>query len=99
MSPRPAGTSSSGAGPLGAASSALARSFPEPLRLLPTASFKRPVVILGPIADIAMQKLSTELPELFEIARMYPPCWGKLHPAARPSVSGTRGSSLTVALA
>ncbi|XP_074422161.1 tight junction protein ZO-3 isoform X1 [Larus michahellis] len=35
---------------------------------LKEASFKRPVVILGPIADIAMQKLSTELPELFEIA-------------------------------
>ncbi|NXY50052.1 ZO3 protein, partial [Ceuthmochares aereus] len=36
--------------------------------VLREASFKRPVVILGPIADIAMQKLSTELPELFEIA-------------------------------
>ncbi|NXK12463.1 ZO3 protein, partial [Herpetotheres cachinnans] len=36
--------------------------------VLKEASFKRPVVILGPIADIAMQKLSTELPELFEVA-------------------------------
>lgn len=27
------------------------------------------MVILGPIADIAVQKLSRELPELFEIAR------------------------------
>uniref|UniRef100_A0A8V5GRW6 Uncharacterized protein n=1 Tax=Melopsittacus undulatus TaxID=13146 RepID=A0A8V5GRW6_MELUD len=36
--------------------------------VLKEASFKRPVVILGPITDIAMQKLSTELPELFEIA-------------------------------
>ncbi|XP_008935372.1 PREDICTED: tight junction protein ZO-3, partial [Merops nubicus] len=36
--------------------------------ILKEASFKRPVVILGPIADIAMQKLSTELPQLFEIA-------------------------------
>ncbi|KAF1455764.1 Tight junction protein ZO-3, partial [Spheniscus mendiculus] len=36
--------------------------------VLKEASFKRPVVILGPIADIAMQKLSMELPELFEIA-------------------------------
>ncbi|NXX21122.1 ZO3 protein, partial [Podargus strigoides] len=36
--------------------------------VLKEASFKRPVVILGPIADIAMQKLSTQLPELFEIA-------------------------------
>nr|XP_009930578.1 PREDICTED: tight junction protein ZO-3-like [Opisthocomus hoazin] len=33
---------------------------------------ERPVVILGPIADIAMQKLSTELPELFEIAPSVP---------------------------
>ncbi|XP_014804481.1 PREDICTED: tight junction protein ZO-3 [Calidris pugnax] len=36
--------------------------------VLKEASFKRPVVILGPIADIAMQKLSTEMPEQFEIA-------------------------------
>ncbi|NXI10152.1 ZO3 protein, partial [Irena cyanogastra] len=36
--------------------------------VLKEASFKRPVVILGPIADIAVQKLSRELPELFEIA-------------------------------
>uniref|UniRef100_A0A8D0FWN4 Tight junction protein 3 n=1 Tax=Strix occidentalis caurina TaxID=311401 RepID=A0A8D0FWN4_STROC len=35
--------------------------------VLKEANFKRPVVILGPIADVAMQKLSTELPELFEI--------------------------------
>uniref|UniRef100_A0A8C4UXK6 Tight junction protein 3 n=1 Tax=Falco tinnunculus TaxID=100819 RepID=A0A8C4UXK6_FALTI len=40
--------------------------------VLKEASFKRPVVILGPIADIAMQKLSTELPELFEIALSVP---------------------------
>ncbi|NXY36608.1 ZO3 protein, partial [Pomatorhinus ruficollis] len=36
--------------------------------VLKEASFKRPVVILGPIADIAVQKLSRELPKLFEIA-------------------------------
>ncbi|KAM8795115.1 tight junction protein ZO-3 [Eudromia elegans] len=36
------------------------------------ASFKRPVVILGPITDIAMQKLSTESPQLFEIAPSVP---------------------------
>ncbi|NXD17681.1 ZO3 protein, partial [Nothocercus nigrocapillus] len=36
------------------------------------ASFKRPVVILGPITDIAMQKLSTESPQLFEIAPSMP---------------------------
>ncbi|KFQ36386.1 Tight junction protein ZO-3, partial [Mesitornis unicolor] len=40
--------------------------------VLKEASFKRPVVILGPIADIAMQKLSMELPELFEIAPSMP---------------------------
>ncbi|NXT77088.1 ZO3 protein, partial [Zapornia atra] len=40
--------------------------------VLKEASFRRPVVILGPIADIAMQKLSTELPELFEIAPSVP---------------------------
>ncbi|XP_054031146.1 tight junction protein ZO-3 [Dryobates pubescens] len=40
--------------------------------VLKEATFKRPVVILGPISDIAMQKLSTELPELFEIAPSVP---------------------------
>ncbi|NWR93425.1 ZO3 protein, partial [Furnarius figulus] len=40
--------------------------------VLKEASFKRPVVILGPIADIAVQKLSKELPELFEIAPSVP---------------------------
>lgn len=78
MSPRPTGTLRSGAGRLGAVSSALAPSLPEPVCLLPTASFKRPVVILGPIADIAMQKLSAELPDLFEIARKCPPCRGEV---------------------
>ncbi|KAK2087040.1 Tight junction protein ZO-3 [Saguinus oedipus] len=36
--------------------------------VLREASFKRPVVILGPVADIAMQKLTAEMPEQFEIA-------------------------------
>ncbi|XP_070601694.1 tight junction protein ZO-3 isoform X2 [Erythrolamprus reginae] len=36
--------------------------------VLKEATFKRPVVILGPIADIAMQKLSTEMPDQFQIA-------------------------------
>ncbi|XP_061458075.1 tight junction protein ZO-3 isoform X2 [Rhineura floridana] len=36
--------------------------------MLKEATFKRPVVILGPIADIAMEKLSTEMPDQFEIA-------------------------------
>lgn len=58
----------SGAGCLSAGNSALAPSRPEHL-CPPTASFKRPVVILGPIADIAVQKLSREMPKLFEIAR------------------------------
>ncbi|NXC04666.1 ZO3 protein, partial [Orthonyx spaldingii] len=40
--------------------------------VLKAASFKRPVVILGPIADIAAQKLCRELPELFEIAPSVP---------------------------
>lgn len=65
------GTMRSGAGCSGAGNSALAPSHPEHL-CPPTASFKRPVVILGPIADIAVQKLSREMPELFEIARKCP---------------------------
>ncbi|XP_060037938.1 tight junction protein ZO-3 isoform X2 [Erinaceus europaeus] len=36
--------------------------------VLREASFKRPVVILGPVADIAMQRLTAEMPEQFEIA-------------------------------
>uniref|UniRef100_A0A7M4F1Y1 Tight junction protein 3 n=1 Tax=Crocodylus porosus TaxID=8502 RepID=A0A7M4F1Y1_CROPO len=36
--------------------------------VLKEASFKRPVVILGPIADIAMEKLAAEMPNEFEIA-------------------------------
>ncbi|XP_028908182.1 tight junction protein ZO-3 isoform X2 [Ornithorhynchus anatinus] len=36
--------------------------------VLKEASFKRPVVILGPLADVAMQKLSIEMPDQFEIA-------------------------------
>ncbi|XP_074834176.1 tight junction protein ZO-3 [Carettochelys insculpta] len=37
--------------------------------VLREASFRRPVVILGPISDIAMEKLSRELPDQFEIAQ------------------------------
>uniref|UniRef100_A0A287D389 Tight junction protein 3 n=1 Tax=Ictidomys tridecemlineatus TaxID=43179 RepID=A0A287D389_ICTTR len=36
--------------------------------VLREASFKRPVVILGPVADIAMHKLTADLPAQFEIA-------------------------------
>ncbi|XP_077187518.1 tight junction protein ZO-3 isoform X1 [Paroedura picta] len=39
---------------------------------LKEATFKRPVVVLGPIADIAMQKLSAEMPDQFEIAESVP---------------------------
>uniref|UniRef100_A0A8C0H1N0 Tight junction protein 3 n=1 Tax=Chelonoidis abingdonii TaxID=106734 RepID=A0A8C0H1N0_CHEAB len=37
--------------------------------VLREASFRRPVVILGPISDIAMEKLSVELPDEFEMAQ------------------------------
>uniref|UniRef100_K7G5T4 Tight junction protein 3 n=1 Tax=Pelodiscus sinensis TaxID=13735 RepID=K7G5T4_PELSI len=40
--------------------------------VLREASFRRPVVILGPISDIAMEKLSTELPDQFEMAQSVP---------------------------
>lgn len=33
-----------------------------------SAGFKRPVVLFGPIADIAMERLATELPNLFQTA-------------------------------
>ncbi|KAL1783649.1 tight junction protein ZO-3 [Sigmodon hispidus] len=36
--------------------------------VLREASFKRPVVILGPVADIAMKRLTSEMPDQFEIA-------------------------------
>ncbi|XP_019410637.1 PREDICTED: tight junction protein ZO-2 isoform X2 [Crocodylus porosus] len=36
------------------------------------AGFKRPVVIFGPIADIAMEKLSTDLPHLYQTAKTEP---------------------------
>ncbi|XP_029470178.1 LOW QUALITY PROTEIN: tight junction protein ZO-3 [Rhinatrema bivittatum] len=40
--------------------------------VLREASFKRPVVVLGPITDIALQKLSTEMPDQFEVAESVP---------------------------
>nr|XP_033812599.1 tight junction protein ZO-3 isoform X2 [Geotrypetes seraphini]XP_033812600.1 tight junction protein ZO-3 isoform X2 [Geotrypetes seraphini] len=40
--------------------------------VLREASFKRPVVVLGPITDIALQKLSSEMPDQFEIAESVP---------------------------
>lgn len=38
------------------------------LSCLISAGFKRPVVLFGPIADIAMEKLASVLPDLFQIA-------------------------------
>lgn len=38
--------------------------------ILHTAGFLRPVVIFGPIADVAREKLSREEPDLFELASM-----------------------------
>lgn len=36
-----------------------------------TAGFLRPVVIFGPIADVAREKLGREEPDLFELASEY----------------------------
>lgn len=33
-----------------------------------TANFKRPIVILGPLNDIAMEKLTREMPDEYEVA-------------------------------
>ncbi|XP_056303607.1 tight junction protein ZO-3 [Danio aesculapii] len=38
--------------------------------LLKEANFKRPIVILGPLNDIANEKLARELPDEFEVAEM-----------------------------
>ncbi|XP_063151185.1 tight junction protein ZO-2 isoform X2 [Candoia aspera] len=40
--------------------------------MLREAGFRRPVVIFGPIADIAMEKLCNELPELYQAAKTEP---------------------------
>lgn len=40
--------------------------------LLREANFKRPIVILGPLNDIAMEKLAREMPDEYEIAEMVP---------------------------
>ncbi|KAJ3599226.1 hypothetical protein NHX12_033189, partial [Muraenolepis orangiensis] len=40
--------------------------------LLREANFKRPIVILGPLNDIAMEKLAKDLPEDYEVAEMVP---------------------------
>lgn len=38
------------------------------LFFLISAGFKRPIVLFGPIADIALEKLANELPDLFQTA-------------------------------
>ncbi|XP_066470060.1 tight junction protein ZO-2 isoform X2 [Tiliqua scincoides] len=40
--------------------------------MLREAGFKRPVVIFGPIADVAMEKLCNDLPELYQAAKTEP---------------------------
>ncbi|CAL8254211.1 unnamed protein product [Merluccius merluccius] len=40
--------------------------------LLREANFKRPIVILGPLNDIAMEKLAKEMPDDYEVAEMVP---------------------------
>ncbi|KAM9331498.1 tight junction protein 2-like [Gastrophryne carolinensis] len=40
--------------------------------VLREAGFKRPVVVFGPIADVAMEKLANELPDLFQVAKTEP---------------------------
>lgn len=40
--------------------------------LLREAGFKRPIVLFGPIADIALEKLANELPDLFQTAKTEP---------------------------
>uniref|UniRef100_A0A3P8YZP0 Tight junction protein 3 n=2 Tax=Esox lucius TaxID=8010 RepID=A0A3P8YZP0_ESOLU len=40
--------------------------------LLREANFKRPIVILGPLNDVAMEKLVKEMPDEYEVAEMVP---------------------------
>ena len=35
-----------------------------------TANFKRPIVILGPLNDVAMERLASDMPDNFEVAGM-----------------------------
>ncbi|XP_072245894.1 tight junction protein ZO-3 isoform X1 [Leuresthes tenuis] len=45
--------------------------------LLREANFKRPIVILGPLNDIAMEKLAREMPDDYEVADMVPRSGGE----------------------
>ncbi|KAM8875806.1 tight junction protein ZO-3 isoform 2-T2 [Spinachia spinachia] len=40
--------------------------------LLREANFKRPIVIMGPLNDVAMEKLAREMPDDYEVADMVP---------------------------
>lgn len=40
--------------------------------MLREAGFRRPVVVFGPIADVAMDKLAADMPDLFQIAKTEP---------------------------
>ncbi|XP_075064750.1 tight junction protein 2 isoform X2 [Mixophyes fleayi] len=40
--------------------------------LLREAGFRRPVVVFGPISDVAMEKLANDMPDLFQIAKTEP---------------------------
>ncbi|XP_029468686.1 tight junction protein ZO-2 isoform X2 [Rhinatrema bivittatum] len=53
--------------------SAVSTKFPAYERIiLREAGFKRPVVVFGPIADVAMEKLANDLPDLFQLAKTEP---------------------------
>ncbi|XP_048860364.1 tight junction protein ZO-3 isoform X1 [Brienomyrus brachyistius] len=45
--------------------------------LLREAGFKRPIVIMGPLNDVAMEKLASEMPEEFQLADMVPRSGGE----------------------
>lgn len=46
-------------------------SFPSLSLSRSQAGFLRPVVVFGPIADVAREKLAREVPDLFELASEY----------------------------
>ncbi|KAM8961818.1 tight junction protein 2 isoform 2-T2 [Pelodytes ibericus] len=53
--------------------SAVSTRFPSYERvMLREAGFKRPVVVFGPIADVAMEKLANEMPDQYQIAKTEP---------------------------
>uniref|UniRef100_A0A1A8UG19 Tight junction protein 3 n=1 Tax=Nothobranchius furzeri TaxID=105023 RepID=A0A1A8UG19_NOTFU len=41
-------------------------------KIIGSTNFKRPIVILGPLNDIAMEKLAREMPDEYEVAEMVP---------------------------